>query len=89
MSLAQGLQLDVIAEGVETAAQRAQMEELGIGFVQGYLLGRPATADVLTGLLARQVDTGLGSPPTSPVRERPGSLRVTLSPGYTCETATR
>ncbi|WP_216329770.1 putative bifunctional diguanylate cyclase/phosphodiesterase [Deinococcus aestuarii] len=62
VALAQGLTLDVVAEGVETGAQRAQMEELGVGFVQGYLLGRPVAADQLTGLLVPSLPAGSGAP---------------------------
>jgi EAL domain-containing protein (putative c-di-GMP-specific phosphodiesterase class I) len=38
--------ISVIAEGVETEAELATLTEVGVGYVQGYLLGRPA-ADVL------------------------------------------
>lgn len=34
----------LIAEGVETLEELRSLRELGVGFVQGYLLGRPATA---------------------------------------------
>jgi EAL domain-containing protein (putative c-di-GMP-specific phosphodiesterase class I)/ActR/RegA family two-component response regulator len=33
---------DLIAEGVETAEERAALEALGVCYAQGYLLGRPA-----------------------------------------------
>ncbi|HEY4067535.1 MAG TPA: EAL domain-containing protein [Burkholderiaceae bacterium] len=33
--------LDVVAEGVETPAQRARLIALGVGYMQGYLFGRP------------------------------------------------
>jgi diguanylate cyclase (GGDEF)-like protein len=33
--------LDVVAEGVETAAQRSRLESLGVNYMQGYLFGRP------------------------------------------------
>ena len=35
----------VIAEGIETAAERATVAELGVTLGQGYLLGRPAPAE--------------------------------------------
>ena len=37
-----GLGAHVVAEGIETASQRALAEEAGIPFLQGYLFGRPA-----------------------------------------------
>jgi len=42
LSMAEALDLDVIAEGVETDAQLAWLRARGCGFAQGYLLGRPA-----------------------------------------------
>jgi diguanylate cyclase (GGDEF)-like protein/PAS domain S-box-containing protein len=42
LSMADALELMVIAEGVETDAQLAWLRARGCGFAQGYLLGRPA-----------------------------------------------
>ena len=42
VTLAQSLGMDVIAEGVETPAQRERLAELGCGACQGYLFGRPS-----------------------------------------------
>ncbi|KAG1434980.1 hypothetical protein G6F56_014123 [Rhizopus delemar] len=36
--------MDIVAEGVETAAQRAYLERLGCDYLQGSLLGRPVDA---------------------------------------------
>ncbi len=41
ISLGQALDLEVMAEGVETEAQRVQLEELGCHKFQGYLFARP------------------------------------------------
>ena len=47
VSLAEALQLETTAEGVETEAQLDAVRELGCSHVQGYLLGRPmASADL-------------------------------------------
>lgn len=43
ISLAQGLKLDVIAEGIETEAQRACLVELGCHYGQGYLFDKALT----------------------------------------------
>jgi len=45
--MAQALELQVIAEGVETDAQLAWLRERGCGFAQGFLLGRPVPAQEL------------------------------------------
>lgn len=50
--LAQNLRLDVIAEGVETPEQLAQLRAIGCGYAQGFLFSRPLTADSVRHLLA-------------------------------------
>ena len=47
IQMAHALHIEVIAEGVETAEQRACLQELGCDSMQGYLLSRPVTAEVL------------------------------------------
>lgn len=44
IELARKLELEVVAEGVETAAQRDIIRSLGCRFGQGFLLGRPLDA---------------------------------------------
>ena len=41
IAMAQSMQLDVVAEGVETVQQLAGLRELGCGQAQGYLMSRP------------------------------------------------
>jgi diguanylate cyclase (GGDEF)-like protein/PAS domain S-box-containing protein len=41
ITMADALTLDVVAEGVEMEAQADSLRELGCGFAQGYLFGRP------------------------------------------------
>jgi diguanylate cyclase (GGDEF)-like protein/PAS domain S-box-containing protein len=50
--MARSLQLDVIAEGVETSAQRELLEQMGCLRYQGYLYGRPVPASELEALAA-------------------------------------
>ena len=45
VALGRSLQLQIVAEGVETAGQRAYLNELGCDLLQGYHLGRPVDAD--------------------------------------------
>jgi EAL domain-containing protein (putative c-di-GMP-specific phosphodiesterase class I) len=42
LALANTLNIDTIAEGVETEEQRQALIDLGCSYGQGYLLGRPA-----------------------------------------------
>ncbi|KQS57899.1 hypothetical protein ASG36_15075 [Geodermatophilus sp. Leaf369] len=44
IALGRQLQIDVVAEGVETPGELAALQELGCRFVQGFLLARPARA---------------------------------------------
>jgi EAL domain-containing protein (putative c-di-GMP-specific phosphodiesterase class I) len=50
--LARGLNLTVIAEGVETPEQLDEVRALGCEFAQGFLLSRPLAPDALRSLLA-------------------------------------
>jgi EAL domain-containing protein (putative c-di-GMP-specific phosphodiesterase class I) len=45
LSLAEGLGLDVIAEGVETEAQRDFLTSMGCEMAQGYLISAPMEAE--------------------------------------------
>lgn len=45
LNLARALGMDVVAEGVEVEAQRQTLLDLGCGFGQGFLFGRPAAMD--------------------------------------------
>ena len=45
MPLAKNLQLDVVAEGVETAEQVQQLKKLDCKYAQGYYFSKPVTAD--------------------------------------------
>jgi diguanylate cyclase (GGDEF)-like protein len=48
VELGHGLGLRTVAEGVEQEAQWSQLAELGCDYVQGYLTGRPLSAEELT-----------------------------------------
>jgi diguanylate cyclase (GGDEF)-like protein/PAS domain S-box-containing protein len=57
IGLARGLELDIIAEGVETACQRDALIALGCQRFQGYLFARPQPAENEAGIFA---PAGLG-----------------------------
>jgi diguanylate cyclase (GGDEF)-like protein/PAS domain S-box-containing protein len=52
VGIGRALGLDVVAEGVETPAQLAAAHTFGVGFAQGFLIGRPMPPDDLACSLA-------------------------------------
>ena len=65
IGLARGLELPVIAEGVETRAQFDVLARAGCDLVQGYLIGRPASIDAYAGIVGRPARPDLRGLPTS------------------------
>ncbi len=51
--LARSLGMEVVAEGVETAVQLAQMRAIGCEYGQGYFFSKPLDSDAATALLRR------------------------------------
>lgn len=51
LDLAQGLELDVIAEGIETREQAETLADLGCRYAQGYLFSRPMDAGALVDIV--------------------------------------
>ncbi|RTL35952.1 MAG: EAL domain-containing protein, partial [Rhodocyclaceae bacterium] len=56
LSIARDLGLDVVAEGVETEAQRDFLLERQCRVMQGYLLARPQSAADITRLLRSEAE---------------------------------
>ncbi len=56
ISLAHGLGLEVVAEGIEETAQYEMLESFSCDYGQGYLLGRPMPADDVIALFATSPD---------------------------------
>ena len=69
ITLGQALGKIVIAEGIETPDQLAQLLALGCELGQGYLLARPLTPE-MAGALA-QAEAAVGSPAPAPARDMP------------------
>ena len=51
LAMAAGLEIETVAEGVETEGQRALLRRYGCTLGQGFLLGRPMKAEQLRGAL--------------------------------------
>jgi diguanylate cyclase (GGDEF)-like protein len=60
MALARALSLDVVAEGVETIEQLAELRRHGCSLVQGYLFARPQPAAAVTAVLESSGRLGVG-----------------------------
>jgi EAL domain-containing protein (putative c-di-GMP-specific phosphodiesterase class I) len=58
VSLARGLNLKVVAEGVETPAQAAKLRELQCDQAQGFLYSPPVPAEQLVRMLREQGQGG-------------------------------
>jgi sensor c-di-GMP phosphodiesterase-like protein len=54
IAIAQALQLDVIAEGVESEAQASFLQQRGVRYAQGWLFARPLSLDDVREQLAKQ-----------------------------------
>jgi EAL domain-containing protein (putative c-di-GMP-specific phosphodiesterase class I) len=64
INIAKGLNIDVVAEGVETEKQALILRELGCDFLQGYYFGKPAsyqdTLIYITNALTHQAERASG-----------------------------
>jgi diguanylate cyclase (GGDEF)-like protein/PAS domain S-box-containing protein len=56
VALAHDLGMDVVAEGAETEADVAELFQLGCEYAQGFVFGRPMTADEAYDLLAEELE---------------------------------
>ena len=62
LGVGQALSLRVVAEGIEVQSQMTVLEEMGCEMAQGFLMGRPSTAEVIEGILAPEVRWVAGAP---------------------------
>ncbi len=60
LTLAQDLQLGVIAEGIENSLQSEQLQELGCRLAQGFFFHKPVPPEVITSLLRLQAGKNPG-----------------------------
>jgi EAL domain-containing protein (putative c-di-GMP-specific phosphodiesterase class I) len=66
VELARVLEMDVVAEGIETQEQYALLRQLGCKFGQGFLFSRPVPADAISEML-RLPGRILPDPPESEI----------------------
>jgi EAL domain-containing protein (putative c-di-GMP-specific phosphodiesterase class I) len=66
INLARGLELRVVAEGVEDAELLAQLTRLGVDILQGYYLGRPMEPDQIARRMASHAPAHVTSLPAIP-----------------------
>jgi diguanylate cyclase (GGDEF)-like protein len=58
VAMGHALGMTVVAEGVETEAQAAFLQQIGCDLLQGYLYARPLEADTITPVLTQALFTG-------------------------------
>jgi diguanylate cyclase (GGDEF)-like protein len=78
IALANNLDMAVVAEGVETEAQREELSAAGCEYAQGFLFARPVAAAAIEKLLQKQ------QPNTSLIRKvskDPTSMSLVIIPG--------
>ncbi|MBK6981139.1 MAG: EAL domain-containing protein [Betaproteobacteria bacterium] len=68
VAIGRTLNLELVAEGVETEAQRSCLIGQGCEVMQGYLFGRPQPVEAVAGLLGARVAAGA----PDPARDEPG-----------------
>jgi diguanylate cyclase len=73
VAMGRSLGLTVIAEGVETEAQRAYLAAAGCHAAQGYLLGRPQPADEFRRLLLQRPAAPVAPGTATPTRRARGT----------------
>ncbi|HEV2856157.1 MAG TPA: EAL domain-containing protein [Thermoanaerobaculia bacterium] len=76
LTLARRLSVEVIAEGVETEAQLAQLSAMGCGFSQGFLFSCAVESEAARALLERPTWSGLFPRATPAQRSGRGNLKA-------------
>src|SRR5579871_2540244 len=77
IDLGHGLEMSIIAEGVETIEQLAFLDEQGCDAVQGYFIGKPLPIDQYDALVGRAPTDAAGKPATDPAKDPGEPVRKT------------
>jgi len=83
ITLADNLDLEVIAEGIEDVNQLSILQALGCGYGQGYYFAKPLPADAVEGYIASKITERLSKSQTTPTDVFPNSLVDRTSLPYT------
>ncbi len=78
IQLAKGLNLDVVAEGVETLAQLGALKAMGCKAFQGYLFSKPCPKAALVEMLDRRLGPDAVAEPVAGARRRVTSSRLSV-----------
>ena len=88
LALGSGMQIEVVAEGVETDAQRDLLHRSGCRWGQGYLFARPLPADEVI-ITARRESRQTQSPPDTLTARPPVAGATPASAGWPAAAADR
>jgi EAL domain-containing protein (putative c-di-GMP-specific phosphodiesterase class I) len=80
VSLAHNLKMDVVAEGVETVEQLAQLRALGCELGQGYLFSKPVNCEIAETLLERTEQSWTSSPRQTAAKPPAATEPIVLAP---------
>jgi diguanylate cyclase (GGDEF)-like protein len=89
VTLAETLDMDTCAEGVETHDDLQLIRELGVSMVQGYIFGQPAPAETARELANREIVEAAGYACSREPRQRLMRRAVTSIGGQTVEVKLR
>jgi diguanylate cyclase (GGDEF)-like protein len=81
IDLARHLQLDVVAEGVESAAVLSELQELGCTYAQGFFISRPLAAEAVTSWVREHSESRLPPGASAPDLLSPLGRSGVVSPG--------
>lgn len=87
IDLARGMELDVVAEGVENVTQRDLLRTMGCGYAQGYLFGRACDLEVFDATHFAEARQAVAPPVGVPLHQT--AVRVTDHPFERPELAPR
>lgn len=77
-SLAKSIDIEVIAEGIETPQEIVQLQQLGCGFGQGYWFSKPLESRVAAQMISSQTHWALSESAGNGVEDTPPTAFCTM-----------